>query len=226
VVRFQYGSFVEQPQASNPDDDVIDYVPNSPEYNPPVSETNDYDYVPNSPELAPYIIYDYGIEWNNQDYKNAWNKLPKYHQTELLNDPDWLKETLESMVKNQAIDVNEIIQQIGDNRRKPMRRKPDVLSNDLILPSNLAIPPLISETGELDFGNESINKLVSQLSGEQKHVLVDKIQFVPIPDDGSVPRKYGVQPRTGNMTAEEKSEFTSMLEQMLKPRLRYYGSNP
>ena len=226
VVRFQYGSIVQQPLASNPDDDVIDYVPNSPEYNPPVSETNDYDYVPNSPELAPYIIYDYGIEWNNQDYKNAWNKLPKYHQNELLNDPDWLKETLESMVKNQAIDVNEIIQQIGNNRRKPMRQKMAAPVNDLILPSNLAIPPLISETGELDFGNESINKLVSQLSGEQKHVLVDKIQFVPIPDDGSVPRKYGVQPRTGNMTAEEKSEFTSMLEQMLKPRLRYYGSNP
>ena len=107
-----------------------------------------------------------------------------------------------------------------------MRRKPDVLSNDLVLPSNLAIPPLILETGELDFGNESINKLVSQLSEEQKRVLIDKIQFEPIPDDGSVPRKYGVQPRTGNMTTVEKSEFTSMVQQMLKPRLRYYGSNP
>jgi hypothetical protein len=137
-----------------------------------------------------------------------------------------MKETLESMVANEAIDVNEIIEQIGNNRRKPMRRKPDVLSNDLVLPSNLTIPPLISETGELDFGNESINKLVSQLSEEQKRVLIDKIQFEPIPDDGSVPRKYGVQPRTGNMTTVEKSEFTNMVQQMLKPRLRYYGSNP
>ena len=224
VVRFNTGAFVEQ-QASNLDYDDFDYVPNSPEYNPPVLETTDFDYVPNSPELAPYIIYDYGIEWNNQDYKNAWNKLPKYHQKELMNDPEWMKETLESMVANEAIDVNEIIQQIGDNRRKPMRQKMAVPANDLVLPSNLAIPPLILETGELDFGNESINKLVSQLSEEQKHVLVDKIQFEPIPDDGSVPRKYGVQPRTGNMTTVEKSEFTSMVQQMLKPRLRYYGSN-
>jgi hypothetical protein len=222
VVRFILGKFVDQPQASNPDYDDFDYVPNSPEYNPPA----DFDYVPNSPELAPYIIYDYGIEWNNQDYKNAWNKLPKYHQKELMNDPEWMKETLESMVANEAIDVNEIIEQIGNNRRKPMRRKPDVLSNDLVLPSNLTIPPLILETGELDFGNESINKLVSQLSEEQKRVLVDEIKFEPIPDDGSVPRKYGVQPRTGNMTTVEKSEFTNMVQQMLKPRLRYYGSNP
>ena len=226
VVRFNMGKLVEQPQASNLDVDDFDYVPNSPEYNPPVSETTEIDYVPNSPELAPYIIYDYGIEWNNQDYKNAWNKLPKYHQKELMNDPEWMKETLESMVANEAIDVNEIIEQIGNNRRKPMRRKPDVLSNDLVLPSNLVIPPLILETGELDFGNESINKLVSQLSEEQKRVLIDKIQFEPIPDDGSVPRKYGVQPRTGNMTTVEKSEFTNMVQQMLKPRLRYYGSNP
>jgi len=226
VVRFNMGKFVDQLQASNPEVDDFDYVPNSPEYNPPVSETPGFDYVPNSPELAPYIIYDYGIEWNNQDYKNAWNKLPKYHQKELMNDPEWMKETLESMVANEAIDVNEIIEQIGNNRRKPMRQKMAVPANDLVLPSNLAIPPLILETGELDFGNESVNKLVSQLSEVQKRVLIDKIQFEPIPDDGSVPRKYGVQPRTGNMTTVEKSEFTSMVQQMLKPRLRYYGSNP
>lgn len=228
VIRFNTGTFVEKSKATNLDIDDNDYgyVPNSPEYNPPVSESADYDYVPNSPELAPYIMYDYGIEWNNQDYKKAWNKLPKYHQTELMNDPDWMKETLESMVANESIDVNEIIQQIGDNRRKPMRRKQDVPNNDFILPSNMAIPPLITETGELDFGNESINKLVSQLAEEQKRVLIDQIESEPIPDDGSVPRKYGVRPRTGKMTTDEKSEFINMVQQMLKPRVRYYGSNP
>jgi hypothetical protein len=143
-----------------------------------------------------------------------------------MNDPDWMKETLESMVANESIDVNEIIQQIGDNRRKPMRRKQDVPNNDFILPSNMAIPPLITETGELDFGNESINKLVSQLAEEQKRVLIDQIESEPIPDDGSVPRKYGVRPRTGKMTTDEKSEFINMVQQMLKPRVRYYGSNP
>ena len=56
------------------------------------------EYVPNSPEMAPYIVnFDNTIDWNNQEYKKAWETLSPEEKELLLNDRDLMKETLESL---------------------------------------------------------------------------------------------------------------------------------
>jgi hypothetical protein len=48
--------------------------------------------------MAPYIVnFDNTIDWNNQEYKKAWETLSPEEKELLLNDRDLMKETLESL---------------------------------------------------------------------------------------------------------------------------------
>jgi hypothetical protein len=222
VVAFQYGNKnvqtedeVESAQIqaeldavfqASPDESV-DYIQESPEYmGSPVG------YIQESPEMAPYIVVGDSIEWNNPKYKSAWSNIPHYYRLKLMADPDWMRETLDSMVLSNESALPDI--------RKPTKRI-EIRPNNVILPVDLQIPPSITSTGEMDFGNARINGLVNQLDEDQKRILLSEVQNEPLPDDGIRPRKYGVRPRTREMTAEEKANFTTMLQQMLNSGLKY-----
>jgi Leucine-rich repeat (LRR) protein len=202
-------------------DESVDYDQQSPEY---MGSPADYDqrspeymgsptdYVKNSPEMAPYIVVGDSIEWNDDRYKSAWFNIPHYYRLKLLADPDWMHETLDSMVLSKENSLQDI--------RKPTKRI-EIRPVDVVLPPDLQIPPTITSTGEMDFGNARINGLVNKFDEDQKRILLSDIQNEPIPDDGNSPRKYGLQPRTHEMTAEEKASFTNMLQQMLNSGLKY-----
>jgi hypothetical protein len=137
-------------------------------------------YVPNSPEYnpispvsEPFIIMGSDIEWTNMEYKSAWNTLPKKHQAVLMTDEAWMTHTLETMSKGET------------------------LVSDFILPKDARIPPL---TG-LNFGNEALNELVSQLSEGQRGILSAE-----------------VKPK---MTGEEKQAFLNILKPMLHALVKY-----
>ena len=184
-----------------------DYVQESPEY---LGSPNGY--VKESPEMTPYIIVGDSIEWNDPKYKSAWFNIPHYYRLKLMADPDWMRDTLDSMVLSNESALPDI--------RKPTKRI-EVRPDEIVFPADLQIPPSITSTGEMDFGNARINGLVNQLDEDQKRILVSEVQNEPIPDDGTLPRKYGLRPRTRAMTDEEKASFTNMLQQMLKSGLKY-----
>ncbi len=222
VVAFQYGNKnvqaedeaeAEQIQAEldsvfqASSDESVDYIQESPEYmGSPVG------YIQESPEMAPYIVVGDSIEWNNPKYKSAWSNIPHYYRLKLMADPDWMRETLDSMVLSNESALPDI--------RKPTKRI-EIRPDNVVLPADLQIPPSITSTGEMDFGNARINGLVNQFDEDQKRILLSEVQNEPLPDDGTRPRKYGVRPRTHEMTAEEKANFTTMLQQMLNSGLKY-----
>lgn len=204
----------------SPDESAEPYVQKSPEYlgSPGyVQDSPEYLGSPNgykkdSPEMAPYIVVGDSIEWNNPKYESAWFNIPHYYRLKLMADPDWMRDTLDSMVLSNESVLPDI--------RKPTKRI-EVRPDEIVFPADLQIPPAITSTGEMDFGNARINELANKLDEDQKRLLLSEIQNEPIPDDGTLPRKYGLRPRTRAMTAEEKASFTNMLQQMLKSGLKY-----
>jgi hypothetical protein len=151
VVHFQYGK--------PPDESV--YAPNSPEYNPI------------SPPPEPFVIIGDTIEWNNMEYKAAWETLPKKHQAVLMTDEAWLTHTLDKMSSNKTY------------------------VSDFIMPKDAKIPPLSG----LNFGNEALTELVSQLTEVQRSILSAE-----------------VKPK---MTGEEKQAFLNILKPMLQALVKY-----
>lgn len=151
VVHFQYGK--------PPDESV--YAPNSPEYNPI------------SPPPEPFVIMEDSIEWNNMEYKAAWETLPKKHQAVLMTDEAWLTHTLDKMSSNKTY------------------------VSDFIMPKDAKIPPLSG----LNFGNEALTELVSQLTEVQRSILSAE-----------------VKPK---MTGEEKQAFLNILKPMLQALVKY-----
>jgi hypothetical protein len=151
VVHFQYGK--------PPDESV--YAPNSPEYNPI------------SPPPEPFVIMEDTIEWNNMEYKAAWETLPKKHQAVLMTDEAWLTHTLDKISSNKTY------------------------VSDFIMPKDAKIPPLSG----LNFGNEALTELVSQLTEVQRSILSAE-----------------VKPK---MTGEEKQAFLNILKPMLQALVKY-----
>ena len=151
VVHFRYGKA--------PDESV--YVPNSPEYNPI------------SPPPEPFVIMGSDIEWNNMEYRAAWNTLPKKHQAVLMTDAVWLTHTLDKISSNETY------------------------LSDFILPKDARIPPLAG----LNFGNNALTELVTQLTEGQRSILSDKIK--------------------PKMTTEEKQAFLNILKPMLHALVKY-----
>lgn len=227
VVAFQYGNIQGLAEAEaeakaawiqaeldavflpspSPDESAEPYNQKSPEY---LGSPNGYK--KDSPEMAPYIVVGNSIEWNDPKYESAWFNIPHYYRLKLMADPDWMRDTLDSMVLSNESVLPDI--------RKPTKRI-EVRPDEIVFPADLQIPPAITSTGEMDFGNARINELANKLDEDQKRLLLSEIQNEPIPDDGTLPRKYGLRPRTRAMTAEEKASFTNMLQQMLKSGLKY-----
>ena len=147
-------------------------APDESEYFPDSPEYN-----PISPVSEPFVIMADTIEWTNMEYKSAWNTLPKKHQAVLMTDEAWMTHTLDTISKRMG--------------------KGEIIVSDFILPKDARIPPLSG----LNFGNDALTELVSQLGEGQRNILSAE-----------------VKPK---MTAEEKQAFLNILKPMLQALVKY-----
>jgi hypothetical protein len=147
-------------------------APDESEYFPDSPEYN-----PISPVSEPFVIIGSDIEWTNMEYKSAWNTLPKKHQAVLMTDEAWMTHTLDTISKRMG--------------------KGEIIVSDFILPKDARIPPLSG----LNFGNDALTELVSQLGEGQRNILSAE-----------------VKPK---MTAEEKQAFLNILKPMLQALVKY-----
>lgn len=130
----------------NPDSPV--YAPNSPEYNPsspPQSNNN-------------FIIHGEEVEWTDQDraYSSIWMSLSPKYKAILVQDPAWMKKTMDEFVE--------------------IRKNPGNVSRDFVMPEDILLPPKVSEENkEIDFGSPVLNDLVARLSPGQRDIVINSL---------------------------------------------------
>jgi hypothetical protein len=149
------------------------------------------DYVQVSPEFKPALPYEQTgttVVWNDDGYKAVWNRLPQKYQTLLLQHSGLMRETLDVLAEKYAISKS--------------------FAPEFVLPRDTLIPPNISGTADLDFGNIIINDLVSGLAEVQRNILANEVRMV------------GSNPRTAPMTEPEKKTLENILKQMLMDIMR------
>jgi len=132
-----------------------EYAPNSPEY------------VPNSPEYNPtsppqsnnnFTIHGEEVEWTDPDpdYASIWEALSPKYKSILIQDPAWMKKTMDEFVE--------------------IRQTPGNVARDFVMPDDILLPPRVSEESkELDFGNPVLNDLMMRLSPEQRDIVIDSL---------------------------------------------------
>lgn len=90
------------------------------------------------------------ITWEDQNYQNMWNTLSIPYKKALMDDKDWLLETMNQNAVNKK------------------QNKPLVF----IKPSNLIIPPQILEDGTYDFGNKTYNDIFNKFDKSYQNTLL------------------------------------------------------
>jgi hypothetical protein len=160
-----------------------DYNPASPEYNPASPEYNPAspEYNPASPEYNPADEQAYNIQgslvtWKDPIYNSVWVGLSGKYRDILIRDPTWMEETVQAFV---------------DLKSTPGARR------EFILPSDIVLPPTVSEGKQLEFGNDTLNDLIEHLSTVQKGILINAI------------------PRNKEPSVSDLRPFVSMLKSML-----------
>lgn len=151
-----------------------------------MEEKSTPEYVQVSPEFKPALPYEQTgttIVWNDAGYKAVWTRLPQKYQEFLLRHSGLMRETLDVLAEKYATTKS--------------------FAPEFVLPRDTLIPPNISGTADLDFGNIIINELVSRLSEIQRNILANEVRMV------------GSNPRTTPMTEPEKKVLENNLKQML-----------
>ena len=146
------------------------------------------DYVQVSPEFKPALPYEQTgstVVWNDAVYKAVWTRLPQKYQELLLRHSGLMRETLDVLAEKYAITKSFV--------------------PEFVLPRDTLIPPNISGTADLDFGNIIINDLVSRLTEIQRNILANEVRG---------------NPRTAPMTEQEKNVLGNNLKQMLMDIVR------
>jgi len=146
------------------------------------------DYVQVSPEFKPALPYEQTgstVVWNDAVYKAVWTRLPQKYQELLLRHSGLMRETLDVLAEKYAITKSFV--------------------PEFVLPRDTLIPPNISGTADLDFGNIIINDLVSRLTEIQRNILANEVR-------GNL--------RTAPMTEQEKNVLGNNLKQMLMDIVR------
>jgi len=82
-------------------------------------------------------------------YQLIWRGLDETYKEYLQKEPEWLQETMEGYIK----------------ARKEGKFR------EFVIPSNLLYPPLVTEQGELDFGNNTFNEIIKTLPKMQQDIL-------------------------------------------------------
>jgi len=100
--------------------------------------------------IQPMYNNDGTITWDNPEYQNIWNRIPIAYKKALINDKDWLVESMKKFVENKK-------------QNKPL---------EFINPSNLIIPPQILENGTYDFGNETYNMIFNNFDKNYQNTLL------------------------------------------------------
>jgi hypothetical protein len=133
-----------------------------PEYNPnsPVYAPNSPVYAPNSPPQSNnnFTINGEEVEWTDPDpdYASIWASLSPKYKAILIQDPAWMRKTMDEFVA--------------------VRQNPGNVSRDFVMPSDLLLPPKVSEEGkEIDFGNPVLNDLVARLSLGQRDIVINSL---------------------------------------------------
>ena len=79
------------------------------------------------------------------EYQQIWKGLDENYKSYLEKDLEWKKETMEAYIQYKR------------------EGKPRVFVN----PSNLILPPIVTENGEYDFGNETYNEIINKIPKAQ-----------------------------------------------------------
>ena len=82
-----------------------------------------------------------GIDWNIDEYKKVWSKLPIKLKTELKLNIDWMKEFMYKCVNTKDLEYSTCI---------------------LTTPPNLIVPPKQMQNGQYDFGVSIYNKVFNK----------------------------------------------------------------
>jgi hypothetical protein len=163
-------------EGEEPNAEPSGYAPNSPAYAP-----NSPEYAPNSPASGPNSPSDQiykrsgnTVIWDDSQYNDIWTHFSDKYKDVLLQDPQWMEDTVKTLAD----------------------MSPGT-SKEFVLPSNIVLPPKVSSTNELDFGNAALNDLAVRLTATQKGILI-----------GSIPKKE-------NLTEEDLKPMVSILKPML-----------
>ena len=89
------------------------------------------------PSEGPVFNEDGTVTWNDTSYQNIWNNLTPQYKNALLQDHQWLEDTINQYVKDRK-------------EGKP---------REFVHPMNLIIPPQILDDGSYDFGNPVYNNI-------------------------------------------------------------------
>ena len=100
--------------------------------------------------VQPTYNDDGTITWENQNYQNMWNRFSIPYKKALMEDKEWLLETMNKYVENNK------------------QNKPLVFVN----PNNLIIPPQILENGTYDFGNKTYNDIFNKYDKSYQNTLL------------------------------------------------------
>ena len=103
------------------------------------------------PSEGPVFNEDGTVTWNDTSYQNIWNNLTSQYKNALLQDHQWLEDTINQYVKDRK-------------EGKP---------REFVHPMNLIIPPQILDDGSYDFGNPVYNNIFNKkIAKIQKDILL------------------------------------------------------
>lgn len=100
--------------------------------------------------VQPIYNEDGTITWEDQDYQNVWNMVSIPYKNALIEDKNWLLDTMKINVENKK------------------QKKPLVF----VKPNNLIIPPQILEDGSYDFGNKTYNDIFNKYDKSYQNTLL------------------------------------------------------
>jgi hypothetical protein len=100
--------------------------------------------------VQPNYNEDGTISWEDQNYQNVWNRFSIPYKKALMEDKDWLLETMNEYVDN-------------TKQNKPLI---------FVKPNNLIIPPQILEDGSYDFGNKTYNDIFNKYDKSYQNTLL------------------------------------------------------
>jgi hypothetical protein len=100
--------------------------------------------------IEPTYNSDGTISWENSEYQNIWNRLPFEYKKALMNDKEWLVQTVNKLVQNKQ-------------QNKPL---------EFVNPNNLTVPPNTLENGTYDFGNKTYNSIFNKLDKSYQNTLL------------------------------------------------------
>jgi len=110
--------------------------------------------LPQTSSVGPVFNEDGSVMWNDPVYQNMWNSLSPQYKNALLQDHQWLEDTINQYVKDRK-------------EGKP---------REYLHPINLIIPPHILDDGSYDFGNPVYNNIFNtKIAKIQKDILVSML---------------------------------------------------